>query len=80
MFQLIYKAAYQPQVSATEFLSNKRHRNLFETFIFLQAYLNPCQAQPNNKDFTQLRRQQQHITSIHPALKVTADVLSPILY
>ena len=63
------KTAYQPSVST-----------LFETFFFLKAYQNPCQAQRNNTEFTQLRRHDHLLTSIHRALKVTADVLSPILY
>ena len=49
-------------------------------FFFLKTYQNPIQAQHNNKDFTYLRQQQQFLTSIHRALKVTADVLALILY
>ena len=53
------KTAYQPSVSATEFMNNKRLYTLFKTFFFLKAYQNPyvkpyviCQ------EFTQRRWQQ----------------------
>ena len=36
-------------------------------------------SQQNNKKFTQVRRQQQLLTSMYRALTVTTDVLSPIL-
>ena len=49
-------------------------------FFFLKACKNPIQAQHNNNDFTYLRQQQQFLTSIHRALKVTADVIALILY
>ena len=47
----------QPQVGATEFLNNKTHHTLFETFFFLKAYQNPyVNSQLNNREFTQRRR------------------------
>ena len=52
-------------------------------FFFLKAYQNPyVTPKPNNKKFTQWRWQQQLLTcsKLHRALKVTANVLSLILY
>ena len=47
----------QSQVGATEYLNNKMHHTLFETFFFLKAYQNPyVNSQLNNKEFTQRRR------------------------
>ena len=70
----------QDNLSAVNLCDNKMSLTLFKTFFFLKAYQNSCQAQRNNKEFTQLRRQQQLLTTMYGALKVTADVLSPILY
>ena len=47
-----------------------------ETFFFLKAYQNQCQAQWNNKDFMQIRQWQQLLISIHLAPKVTYSVLT----
>ena len=49
---------------------------LNESFFFLKAFQNPGQAPRSNQEFTQLRRHQQLLTSIHRTLKVTVDVLS----
>ena len=55
--------AYQPYVSATEFLNNKKPHIFFETFFFLKAYRNPyAKPQPKIKEVTQRRRQQQLLT------------------
>ena len=40
-------------------------------FVFLTPLKNLCQAQRSNKDFMHLRRQQQLLTSMQQALKVT---------
>ena len=69
------KASYQTYVFLTKFLNHERPHTLFQTFFFLKAYQNLFQALQNKKEFLQLRRQQQLLTSIP---KVTADVLSPI--
>ena len=54
------KTTYQLQVSATQFLNNKRPRIFFKTFFFWKAYQNPyVKLQPNNKEYVQRRRQQQ---------------------
>ena len=74
------KTTYQSSISEAEFVNNKRTLTPFKTFFFLKAYQNPCQAQQNNKEFTQLRRQQQLLTSMYRHIKVTADILLPILY
>ena len=74
------KTTYQSSIPEAEFVNNKRTLTPFKTFFFLKAYQNPCQAQQNNKEFTQLRRHQQLLTSMHQALKVTAEILSPIQY
>ena len=68
------KTAYQWLISVTDFLSNKTAHTLFETSFLLKGLPNACQAQQNNRQFTQLRRQRQLLTSIHQTLK------SPILY
>ena len=39
------------------------------------AYQNSCQTQRNNKEFTQISRQQQLLASIHRALKVTVTLM-----
>ena len=74
-FYLIPTILPNPIISATQLLNNKRPLTLFKAFRFLKFYQDPCQVQENNKGFTQLRRQQQLLTSMHRALKVTADVL-----
>ena len=66
--------------SVSEFLNDKRSLALFTTSFFLKTYQNPCQGQQHNKEFMQLSWQQQLLTSMHQALKVTTDVLSTILY
>ena len=40
------------------------------------AYQNSCQTQRNNKEFTQISRQQQLLASIQRALKVTVPLIT----
>ena len=62
--------AYQPQVSATEFMNKKMPHNLLKTFFFLKAFQNPyVKVQSNNKEFTQRRLQQQLLSCNAPSSK-----------
>ena len=63
------KTAYHWLISVTDFLSNKTAHTLFETSFLLKGLPNAWQAQQINKQFTQLRRQQQLLASIHQTLK-----------
>ena len=64
------KTAYQPQVSATEFLNSKSPHALFQTAFFYRDYQNPyVKSQLNNEEFTQRRRQQQLLTCNTPSSK-----------
>ena len=49
-------------------------------FFLLKVRQNLSQAQRNIKELKQLGGQQQFLTSIDWTLKVTADVLTPVLY
>ena len=66
--QYLYKTAYQLYVTVAKFLNNKRSHTVFKTFFFLEAYQNQyVKLQPNNKEFTERRRQQQLVTCNTPS-------------
>ena len=64
------KTAYQPYVSATEFLHNKRLHTFLKTFFSLEANQNQyVKLQPNNKEVNQRWRQQQPLACNTPNSK-----------